>query len=148
MDRLIRGFLAGMGGALVMNTFDLLVYYGLNIVETRFLDWAGVLLFGHLPASHLEAVYALLIQIVWSGFLGILLAYVFKDTTSNYYLLKGVIFALVSGFILYAIPVLFNIQPLASSTLTTVITNHMGGALWGLSAAWFLKRLDARTVDI
>ena len=51
MDRSFRGGIAGILGGIVMNSYSLLVFYVFNIKIVRFLDWAGFVLYGHLPIN-------------------------------------------------------------------------------------------------
>jgi uncharacterized membrane protein YagU involved in acid resistance len=142
MDRFFRGFIAGISGGLAMNVWSFFSYYVLNFTDKRFLDWTSVILYGHLPNSVLEAVYALLIQILWVGLLGILFAYLVPVITSRGYLLKGAIYGLLMGFIIYAVTTVYKVPNLTTFNLATVFSNHIGGLIWGLTMAYVLYRLD------
>lgn len=43
----------------------------MDSTNRRFLDWASVLMYGHLPLKLKETVLALIAQLLWSGFLGV-----------------------------------------------------------------------------
>jgi len=142
MDRFFRGFIAGIGGGIVMNVWSLFSYHVLNFSDRRYLDWTSAILFGHLPRSVPEAAYALVIQILWVGLLGILFAYLVPAITSRGYLFKGAIYGLLLGFIIYAVTTIFRLPDLTSFNLATVMSNHFGGLIWGLTMAYVLHRLD------
>lgn len=142
MDRSFRGGIAGIIGGIVMNVWSFLVYLVLNIKIVRFLDWAGFVLYGHLPRNTFEALYALIIQIIFAGFLGVVLAFVVKQSTSRGYILKGIFFGLITGFFIYAVPVFLNTPILSDLPLNNVISNHFGGILWGATTAYMLQKLD------
>jgi len=89
MDRFFRGFIAGVIGGLAMNTWSLVSFHILNFTDRRFLDWAAVILYGHLPNTIFQAVYAQLIQLLWVGLLGIVFAFLIPTVTSRGYLIKG-----------------------------------------------------------
>ncbi|KJS14280.1 MAG: hypothetical protein VR67_00600 [Peptococcaceae bacterium BRH_c8a] len=142
MDRFYRGFVAGVVGGLAMNVWSLFSYYILNFSERRFLDWASMIIYGSLPTSTFQIVYAQIIQLLWVGLLGIIFALLIPAITSRFYLGKGVIYGLMSGFIIYAITTLFRIPNLVIFSTTTVLSNHIGGIIWGLTMAYVLRRLD------
>jgi len=142
MDRFYRGFVAGVVGGLAMNVWSLFSYYILNFSEQRFLDWASMIIYGSLPTSTFQIVYAQIIQLLWVGLLGIIFALLIPAITSRFYLGKGVIYGLMSGFIIYAITTLFRTPNLVIFSTTTVLSNHIGGIIWGLTMAYVLRRLD------
>ena len=142
MDRFYRGFAAGIAGGLAMNAWSLFSYYILNLTEQRFLDWSSIILYGGLPNSVFQAVYAQIIQLLWVGLLGILFAFLVPVVTSRFYLGKGVLYGLLLGFIIYAITTLFRVPNLVIFSTTTVLSNHIGGIIWGLTMAYVLRRLD------
>ncbi|MEW6182613.1 MAG: hypothetical protein AB1500_05465 [Bacillota bacterium] len=143
MDRFFRGLVAGIAGGVLMNVWDLTTYYLLGLPILRYLDWASVILFGDLPQTHFQAGYALIVQILWVGLLGVVFAYALPQTTSRGYLLKGAFYGIILGFFVYAIPVLLETQYLSDFTTATVLANHSGGLLWGLTLAQTLRRLES-----
>lgn len=79
--------------------------------------------------THFEGFYALINQLTWVGLLGIAFSYSFPLTTSRSYLI-------------YAIPVLLQTPVLSKHSLQTVLSNHTGGLIWGLTMAQVLRWLD------
>ncbi|EEG77327.1 hypothetical protein [Dethiobacter alkaliphilus] len=145
MDRFFRGFTAGIVGGVAMNLWSLIAVFVLNLEILRFVDWASILLFGDLPANHAEGAVALFIQLLWVGFLGSIFAFLIPQVTSRGYLIKGALFGVVSGFFIYAIPILFQVPILREHTLATVLSNITGGIIWGLTLAQTLHWLDRKT---
>ncbi len=144
MDIFFRGFTAGIVGGVAMNVWSVFVYYVIKISKMRFLDWAAVFLYGHLPLTFPEVIYAMLVQIGFVGSLGVIMAYFIKATSPQAYLLKGVIFGLGIGFVIYAIPTLFQVPGLVVIPFPTVLANHVGGIIWGFTTAYVLEYLDKR----
>ena len=124
-----------------MQLWSFFSFHLLQLTELRFVDWAAILVYGKHLSLVSEGVLAFLIQIIFSGFLGIIFAYLLRHITSHLYLLKGVIFALIIGFFIYATPVLFQTPLLKEANLGTVLSNQIGGLLWGLTCAYTLMRL-------
>ncbi len=145
MDRFMRGFTAGIAGGIAMNIWSLgVVTPILNWEVIRFIDWAAVIIFGDLPRSHLEAVTALLMHLVLVGTLGIVFAFLIPQITSGAYLFKGVLYGLVSTFIIYAISGLFQKPILTEQSLATVTANTVGAIIFGLVMVQTLRWLDKR----
>lgn len=147
MDRFFRGFTAGVAGGIVMNLWTIFATTVLNWEIIRFIDWAGIIVFGDLPRSHAEGLISLFLQLVWVGVLGIIFAYLIPLVTSQAYLLKGLIYGIVIGFIIYAVPTLFQLPYIGKHSLATVVSNHTGGAIWGLVMAKTLYLLDKKFIQ-
>lgn len=144
MDRFFRGLAAGITGGIVMNLWTLIAVFVLNWPVVRFIDWAAIIMYGDFPRSHAEAVFALVMHLLWTGILGILFAYMITFTTSQGYLIKGAVFGAVLGFIIYAIPTLLQTPLLAEHSFITVVSNHIGGLIWGITTAKALRWLDGK----
>ncbi|MEW6660777.1 MAG: hypothetical protein ACOY9Y_07750 [Bacillota bacterium] len=140
-DRFTRGFLAGLAAGIVMNIFSF-ISFALNWVEIRFLDWAGVLIFGRQPVGALEIAVSLAGQLFFTSLLGVFFAYLISMTTSRGYILKGLVYGLAVWFASYAISILFRVPTLVRFRLDTVTSNIVGALLFGLVLAVALKWLD------
>ncbi|KUO53120.1 MAG: hypothetical protein APF76_03515 [Desulfitibacter sp. BRH_c19] len=151
MDRFHRGLVAGIVGGVAMNLWTAFAVTILNLEIIRFIDWAGVILYGSPPDTHFKGFYALIIQLTWVGLLGVVFAYLMRYTTSRGYLIKGAFYGVVVGLIIYAIPTIFQTPHIANASIETVLSNHTGGLIWGLLMAQTLRWLDKRgsleTVD-
>ncbi len=145
MDRFFRGLVAGIVGGITMNLWTLVALFVLQWEVIRFIDWAGIVIFGDLPRSHLQGAFSLAMQLLWVGLLGVAFAFLIPQVTSRGYLLKGVFFGVIAGFIFYAIPTMFDMPYLAESSFATVISNHVGGIIWGITMAQTLRWLDRKT---
>jgi len=142
MDRSIRGLLAGVAGAIIMNIWDFVSFYILKFSNLLYLDWAAIMIYGDKPANTLEYYFSLLTQIGWSGFLGIIFAFSIPYITSRNFLIKGGFYGFISTFIIYAIPVLFKIPHLKDISSTTAISHSIGATAWGIVTAQVLYWLD------
>ncbi len=144
MDRFFRGMAAGMIGGIAMNLWSLVPLFVLQWEIIRFIDWAGILIFGDLPRSHLQGAFSLGMHILWVGLLGVAFAFLIPQVTSRGYLLKGAFIGVLFGFIFYALPTLFQMPILAEHSFATVTANHIGGLIWGLTTAQSLRWLDRK----
>ncbi|PKM43562.1 MAG: hypothetical protein CVV03_08330 [Firmicutes bacterium HGW-Firmicutes-8] len=146
MDRFFRGFVAGIIGGVIMNIWDYFVHYILQFTKLLYLDWPGMILFGHLPQTLWEAAYAQILQLLLVGMLGVGFAFFIPHVTSRWYLIKGVLFAMIAGFAIYTVPSLLRIPRLSEVPFGTVISNHIGGVIWGLVTAQMLRWLDRKQI--
>lgn len=144
MDRFTRGLIAGITGGVAMNLWTVFAVFVLQLEILRFVDWAGMILYGNLPRSHVEGSFALLMQILWSGILGVAFAFMFAQVSSQRYYLKGAVFGIITGFITYAVPTVLQMPVLSEHSFATVASNHTGGLIWGLVTAKTLHVLDKR----
>lgn len=142
LDRFTRGLTAGIAGGILMNVWDFFSYYVLNFADSLYLHWAAVLLVGELPKNTVEFVYALVAQILWAGFLGIIFSFLISAVTSRGYLLKGAYWGFITGFLIYGLSILFRLPYFTKISTGTSITQFIGGIIWGLTAAYTLKLLD------
>ncbi len=144
MDRYFRGLISGIIGGIAMNLWALVVLFILQWEIIRFVDWAGIFLFGDLPRSHLQGAISLGMHIIFVGFLGVVFAFLIPQVTSRGYLLKGVSYGVITGLFIYAIPTLFQMPILAEHSTATVVSNIIGGIIWGLTMAQALRWLDRK----
>ena len=127
-----------------MNLWTLVALYVLDWEIIRFVDWAAIIVFGDLPRSHAEGLFALWLQLLWVGTLGIGFAFLIPQVTSQGYFLKGMIYGVVLGFLIYAIPTVLQMPILKETSIATALSNHTGGAIWGLVMSKTLHLLDKK----
>lgn len=129
-----------------MNIWDLFSYHILNYSKLRYLDWGSIMLFGQLPKNSLQFLLGLISQFLWAGFLGIIFSFLVPLITSRTHLIKGAFYGFITGFIIYAIPVVFGTKYLSTSSTETTVTQIIGGLLWGVSLAEVLHILDKNSL--
>lgn len=143
-DRLARGFMAGVVGGVFMNILSY-ISLKLKFANLHHSDWPALILFGHQPTNTAEAVFALLIQLIFVGFLGVIFTYLVDLLfTSTNYLFKGWLFGVMSWFIIYSITFLAKIPELAPLDTGTVITDFISGSVYGLVLAETIHWLENR----
>lgn len=142
-DRFTRGFIAGLAAGIVMNIFSFLSF-ALNWVEVRFLDWAGMFIFGRQPEGVVEVTLSLTGQLFFTALLGVIFAYLVSITSSKNYIFKGLTFGLAVWFSTYAIAILFRVPTLTRFGVDTVTSNIVGALLYGLVLALMQKWLEER----
>ena len=140
-DRFIRGFIAGISAGIVMDILEYLSFI-LKITELSYWEWASVLIFGYRATALTEVFLALMLQIFFSGVVGILFAYFVPLVTSRYYLMKGALFSIFICFLSNAVIYMFKVTPLAPVKADTVFSNIVTVAIYGLVLAQMLRWMD------
>ncbi|WP_238492460.1 hypothetical protein [Desulfotruncus alcoholivorax] len=126
-----------------MNVWDMISNRFLHFGSFRYLDWAAMMIYGELPENMAETIVSLITQILWSGFLGIILSFLFLTITSRGYLIKGAFYGFIVSFILFSIPVLFQVPHLYQTGPNTQLSNVIGAIIYGLVTAAVLNWLDS-----
>jgi len=143
-DRVARGFLAGVSGGVLMNILSY-VSYLLGVANLRYIDWPAIIITGHTPNNALETVFALLVQLIFVGFLGIVFTYLISTLIeSSNHLFKGVLFGFISWFAIYAFTFLADVIKLTPLDMGTALTDFAGAVVFGLTLAQVLFQLDNR----
>jgi len=144
-DRIASGFIGGIIAGIAMNIIDW-IGYSLGFYNERLLDWASIAIYGHLPITNYEVVFAQLGQIFFSGFAGILFSYMLLKLTSGNYLLKGWIFGILMWFGLYATSIALRLPTLTNHDFHTSLAHFISSTVYGLVLASVLNYLDKRKV--
>ena len=142
-DRMISGAIAGAAGAVIQNIYSFLLrLWGLS--DRGYVDFGRAIIFFQVKDGGLTFFLALVAHMTLDILLGILFAYIIKNSARRYYYIKAVIFSLVSWFFLHAagtvlrLPVFFNIP--AYAALITLI----GASIYSLATAYILEILKRR----
>ncbi|SFH03121.1 hypothetical protein SAMN05660649_03573 [Desulfotomaculum arcticum] len=144
MDRFTKGFTAGIIGAIAMNIWDFLSFYVFRLSTDLYLDWAAILIYGQRPTTLFGTVFALAGQILFSGLMGIAVAYILTYITSRHYLIKGALIGFALNFLFYAIPIAYRMPVLSQNPAPTAFSHMVGSVLWGIVLVQVLHRLDDR----
>ncbi|HMM20413.1 MAG TPA: hypothetical protein PKA10_06715 [Selenomonadales bacterium] len=138
-DRLVRGFVAGVIGGVAANLWSFLAGY-LQWTTLRYADWTAIIIFAHRPPFTAgETVWATLIQIGFSGGLGVIFAYLLLLIESRNILFRGWLYAEAVWFLIYGVTTLFQVDGSFPLPLKTVISNSIAAAIYGLVLAQNLK---------
>lgn len=123
---------------------SLLTYNLLRVTNWRFLDFAGLLIFGRKPTGAAEIIISVLGQLSFSAAMGVLFAYLLPFTTKRLILFKGWFFGVLIWFSIYSVVHLFQLPQPRDLDLGTVVSNIVKASLFGLILAWSLARLSIK----
>ena len=126
-----------------MNIVDW-IGYGLGLYGERLLNWAAVAIYGRLPQNIFETVFAQIAQIMFSGFVGIIFAFLILKLRSENYLIKGWIFGVAAWFGLYALSIAIKLPTLSTHEFNAVFSHFMSSSIYGIVLALVLNRTDRK----
>ncbi len=147
MDRFIAGWISGLVGGIMMNLWEFISFHLLGFSQHRFVDWTSIAMYGRLPQNAFEVILALVFHILFTGFLGGIFALVLSYIGSEYPVMKGVIYATILTFAFFAVPTFLQHPILSQTPAVTVVSNHIGAIIWGVSMARTLHRLKPRQLQ-
>ena len=142
-DRVTASFIAGIIAAIAMNIVDW-IGYSLGLYGERLLDWAAVAIYGRLAENVYEVVFAQIAQIIFSGFVGIIFAFLLLKLTSENYIIKGWLFGVFAWFGLYAISSAIRLPTLETHEFNAVFSHFITSSIYGIVLALVLNRLDKK----
>ena len=141
-DRVTRGMIAGFIAGVITKIYDLTAFY-LGISTLRWLDFAGLMMYGKKPAYLSYQIFATLGTLFFHALLGIVFVILIRQLlTSNNLLLKGWFFGVTLWFVIFSVFHLFKIPDLNFVPLKTAVSSFVGASIWGLTLAKIVHWLD------
>ena len=141
----LPGLIAGFSGGLAATAVNLVLILLFNVGNLRFIDFAGVFIFGYPPETLGENLLSFFAFLVFSTTLGVLFTYLSAIPPGPYLLLKAVHFGMGVWFFSYALTLLFKIPELARISLASALTNLVAAAAYGLVLGLVLRFLTRKT---
>lgn len=145
-NRLTNGLIAGIAGGIAMNLYSFIDYYLIHGTTFMFLDWAAVMLYGERTHSVWGNVFALITQILFTSFLGIIFAYLVIKIEDRSYVFKGWYFGIACWIMIYAIDILLKLHDMDKIPIKTAVSNFIGSSIFGIILGYVLWRLDLNTM--
>jgi len=144
-DRFTKGFIAGLIAGIVLNIVNLISYYALHYAKKRYLDYIGAMIYGRLPITIFEQLFSQLIDITFSGILGIIFSYLLTRVSSKNYLLKGALFSTGMWLISFITITIFKVSFLYRPASQTVFSHFITCLIHGLVLAATFHWLDNKS---
>ena len=144
MDRFYKGFFSGVSGGVVANLWSFFVKDLLHLSTRNFVDWTAVIIYGALPTTWYEFLLAFCTNLLWTGFLGVVFAYLVPYLTPQGYLFKGAFYGFLVGFLVFSTGILLRMPFFTIIPFRTAFGNAIGGLLWGIVNARILFWLDRK----
>lgn len=144
-DTFFRGAFCGATAGILKDIIDFL-YYLFNTKELFFWTFASVVAYGQLPKGLFMNLIGVILEIIFSAFLGVLFAFIVPKIKTRHYLLMGIFYGSMAWFFIRAIIVSFKITELKQlNTTISPFIAWMLSMLFGIVLSWLEKRLSPKT---
>lgn len=143
-NRFTNGLIAGAAGGITMNIFSLFDYHVIHGTRLTFLDWSAVMLYGERTQSLWGNIFAMIAQIIFTSFLGVIFAYVVVKIEDRSYIFKGWYYGIACWLTIYGVDILLKLHDLDRIPVKTAVSNFLGSSVFGITLGYILWRLDIR----
>lgn len=144
-EHYLPGLVSGLCGGLAATIVNQALILLFNVGNLRFIDFAGVFIFGHPPETLGENLLAFFAFMGFSASLGVLFTYLSAIPPKPYLILKALHFGMGVWFFSYAVTLLFKVPELARFSLASALTNLLASAAYGLVLGLVLRFLTRKT---
>ena len=142
-DRLTQGFIAGAGAWPIQILFTGTMYW-LRVTKLRYLDFAAVLTFNHLPKGFLEVIFAEVVVIIFLGVLGIGFSMLIALVSSKNLFFKGWLYGTFMWFAIYAAMTMYKLKHIYPVNTKTAVISLLAASLWSIVMTWILLFLNRK----
>lgn len=135
-DTFFRGALAGVVGGLLKDLANL-VLQAFKLVENSYMTLHAVVAFNRRPQRFVESFFGFVLDLIFSGFIGLLYSLFVRSLKTRHYLLLGFFSGSLVWFAVKALILAFNIDMLQKNLtlVTDPIFNWLLSALYGVVVA-------------
>lgn len=142
-DRFVSGFFAGIIAAFVTGPISYITK-SLELSELELSDFAGLLTLGTLPRGLVEDIFSIFVDLMVSGALGIVFAYLVIAIGSKYILFKGWFYASAIWYLYYPLISIVVLDKISPDVMTHIVNSIVAG-LFGIVMAYAFYRLHLRS---
>lgn len=147
-NRFSKGLIAGVAGGIAMNVFNMIEFYVFHTTTMRYLDWAAVMLYGERTQSLWGNIFALITQIIFTSFLGVVFAVMVLIFEDRSYVFKGWYFGTLVWLLIYSVDFLLKLHDLAIIPVKTGISNFLGSSIFGIVLGSVLWLTDTNRIKV
>jgi uncharacterized membrane protein YagU involved in acid resistance len=144
-DTFFRGAFCGTVAGIVKDLID----FGFHLLKVKglfFWSFASAVAYGRVPKEIYLNLFGLILEIIFSGFLGVIFALVASKIKTRHYLLMGIFYGSMVWFLIRATIVCYQISPLdnPSPPVRPLLTWTLS-MLFGMILAWLDRRFSPKT---
>jgi uncharacterized membrane protein YagU involved in acid resistance len=143
-DRLLAGGIAGLIATVVQNIYGLTIN-AVGLTDRTFEDFAEIMITFKSYTGIAAFIVGVMAHLAVGLIFGVIFAYLIKETSSKYYIAKGLGYGLVLWFLLSGFGTIFRLPFFKNIPPGPALYDLVGGLLFGFVLAYALKILDART---
>ena len=139
------GFITGTIAGFLADLTNFILTKVLKVGKIGYEDFAAVLVFGKIPSTMGQSIFAHLVQLFFSALLGVLFGYWVKRVTDRFIVFKGITFSLFVWFFAFSMTQLYKLQFLNQFDLETVIVNNIAAIIYGIMLGNTLRWLQRKS---
>lgn len=144
-DRLVSGGIAGAIAAIIQNLYGMLAK-AVGLTDRTFAEFAATMVSQKVYMGVLGFIMGVVAHTIVGIMLGAIFAYLIKQSSSRYYLLKGFGFGIVSWFLLLSLGSIYNVPKFADIPPKAQLVTLLGAIIFGLVNAYVLKYIQGENV--
>jgi hypothetical protein len=134
-DNFIPGLIVGSTSGVLINFVDIFLIDFLKFGQVRFMDYAGLLIYGRQFCGFFENLLAFFVQVGLSASLGVIFICIVDKVSTQYLLLKGMFFALDFWYFIFALVILFKVPYVKVLSFEGGLENLITSLLFGVFLA-------------
>lgn len=142
LDKYTKGFIAGTIAGIISSGNELLLVKGLKFGTSIYWDYAGRLTLGRMPKSIKEIVFSQIIQLFFSGVIGMGFTFYLSKVSRHYLLFKGIVYSWFVWFLTYAFFIIFKITPLDLVKFEDSVGDLISAIVFGIVIAGVYQYLN------
>jgi hypothetical protein len=144
-DTFFRGAFCGAVAGILKDIIDF-IFYIINFEKQFFWTFASVVAYGQSPKGLLLNIIGILLEIIFSAFLGVLFALIAHKIKSRHYLLMGIFYGSMAWFFIRAAIICYKINELKiPHTPFHPFITWLLSMLFGIVLTWLERRLSPKT---
>lgn len=143
-EKFIRSFLAGVIGGVIKDLLDLIFYYCCQFNNYRYLDFAAMIIYGKKPFFWWDTIFAQFIELIFSGFIGIIYTTIIPRATNKNYLMKGWLYGVAVWLFLCTMGMIYKMPFFTLTPWQTTNSDFLTSSVYGIVLAGILRFFDQK----
>jgi hypothetical protein len=132
-DKFTTGLISGGLAGLISSITDLGFVHLLKFGTHRYIDFAGVFVFGRPPHIWWEVLFAQLVQVFFSAAMGVLFIFLLDRIKKENLMIKGICFGVGIWFVSYVVTLLFKVPYLKTMPPESSVEHYLAAIVYGIS---------------
>jgi hypothetical protein len=110
-DTLFRGVISGLSAGLLKDIINVILFVP-GIIQTGFWNYTSIVAFNKTPQSAIEFAIAIILELIFSAFLGVIFIILVNNLKTKHYVIFGLFYGSLVWFFIKTMILTFNITKL------------------------------------
>lgn len=142
-DRVTRGVIAGIAGAVVQDIYSYAIRI-FGLADRIYMDYARAMILYKPYKGLLASIVSFLGHMMADILFAVVFVYIINKTSSRYYLFKGLVYGGIIWYLLIGLGTLFRLPVFTVAPPKTAFALFIGALIYGLVISYVLKLLEVR----